>query len=501
MPSRIRGGGRSSKRIILLSSISFLNLIHLMRHLAIYERDSPLSSLFVIFSRGASLHGTMSGNIDTDWWRGRGVQIPMNVTIVDLTYAGARHPNGTSGMIVNPSTQRLKPFDYTTHLQRQKTSNNKEYNATCPKTKEGIEGVDGHEVLEKIKRGLLRSREFLKDQQEAIRQSRHIMASDSNVTETFPIGIKNTMARAKKSRILCMIYTAHRPPNYDNPNLRAQAETWGAECDGFIAASNVTDHSVGSIDLQHNGPEAYSNMWQKVRAMWAYVHEHYREEFDYFHIGGDDIYVVVENLRAYIDGPEVVRLENGYRDEFTQCPLVVRNGYCDEFTAPPFWTPEMGPRPLLLGSPMPHMPKKPIVIAGGPGYTLNRAAVDSLAKQLPTFLPDAVDSREDVFVGSVLDISNTRDSNLYVRYGGSAEWMSHFEGIGPDSPKVVAKMFKLPQIPLGIDGVSEQFISFHLKDDKEMLQRMNLTIAHQIYRYHAFFNDWCNESVGVPNRF
>jgi glycoprotein-N-acetylgalactosamine 3-beta-galactosyltransferase len=36
--------------------------------------------------------------------------------------------------------------------------------------------------------------------------------------------------------------------------------------------------------------------------MWAYVYDRYREEYDYFHIGGDDIYVVVENLRAYMEG-------------------------------------------------------------------------------------------------------------------------------------------------------------------------------------------------------
>jgi glycoprotein-N-acetylgalactosamine 3-beta-galactosyltransferase len=412
--------------------------------------------------------------------------IPISASSVDGTYADDIHPIRILEMSVNPSsTQRLKPFNYTNHLLSQKKSKRYDYNTLCPLTKEGIEGVDGHKVLDKIKRGVLRSRDFLKYQQQAIHQNRPLpflsgdneMATVTNLTATLTIGIKNMTARAKKSRILCIIYTAHFPPYYDNPNLRAQAETWGAQCDGFFAASNVTDHSVGSIDLYHKGKEAYSNMWQKIRSIWAYTHDHYREEFDFFHIGGDDIYVVMENLRAYLDGPEVTRLENGYQDEFPASP----------------WEPEMGPRPLLLGSPMPHK-RNSIVIAGGPGYTLNRAAMDLLVEQLPTFLPDAVDSREDVFVGSILKISNTRDSKLYVRYGGSAEAMSHFNGIGPESPKRVAAMLKLPPIPLGIDGVSEQFIAFHLKDDKEMLQEKNLTVADQIYRYHTFFHDWCNNS-------
>ncbi|KAL3817392.1 hypothetical protein ACHAXA_005027, partial [Cyclostephanos tholiformis] len=396
MPSRMGGRGRSSNFILLLSSILFLRLsvtfgpnriiskldsqpsdnwLNLFRHMMRRRaqqggggnnNNKCNDNIFIFPREDRALHGTISGNIDTDWWRGNGVQIPINISTVDLTYAGARHVNGTLGMIVNPSTQRLKPFDYTSCLH-QKTSNIKDYNTICPLTKEGIGGVGGHKVLEKIKRGVMRSREFLKYQQEAIRQIHHTMISDSELTKTLPMGMKtlptgmnNMKPRAKKSRILCIIYTAHLPPNYDNPNLRAQAETWGAQCDGFIAASNVTDHSAGSIYLQHKGPEAYSNMWQKVRSMWAYVHEHYREEFDYFHIGGDDTYIVVENLRAYIDGPKVIQLENSYHDEFT---------------APHWMPPRNGPKALATW--IPHA-KKPIVIAGGPGYTLNRAMVDSL---------------------------------------------------------------------------------------------------------------------------
>ena len=49
----------------------------------------------------------------------------------------------------------------------------------------------------------------------------------------------------------------------------------------------------------------------------------------------------------------------------------------------------MGPRPLLLGSPFLFRDK--LIVDGGPGYTLNRAAVELLVeKHLPSFLPDAV---------------------------------------------------------------------------------------------------------------
>ena len=45
--------------------------------------------------------------------------------------------------------------------------------------------------------------------------------------------------------------------------------TWGKDRDGFFAASNATGLSIGAINLTHKGPEAYGNMWQKVRSMWA----------------------------------------------------------------------------------------------------------------------------------------------------------------------------------------------------------------------------------------
>jgi glycoprotein-N-acetylgalactosamine 3-beta-galactosyltransferase len=275
-----------------------------------------------------------------------------------------------------------------------------------------------------------------------------------------------------------MVYTVHFPPNYENHNLRAQAETWGRQCDGFIAASNFTDHDTGSINLTHMGPETYGNMWQKVRSMWAYAYDHYREEFDYFHICGDDVYVVVDNLRAYLDGPEVTQLENGH---------------CDHFYRKCTWTPDKGARPLYFGVPFLF---RDIVPAGGAGYTLNRAALDVLVEdQLPKFLPNNTDSREDIFIGSAfheagIKLSRTEDADGGVRYGGSAEVQYHFKGVGPSSPTRVNKMYGLPPPVHGINGTSEQYISFHLKQDDRVKKKEK--VNELIYRYHAILNDlWC----------
>lgn len=49
--------------------------------------------------------------------------------------------------------------------------------------------------------------------------------------------------------------------------------------------------------IKHEGPEEYANMWQKSRAIWKYVNFHYNDDFDWFVLGGDDLFVIVENLR------------------------------------------------------------------------------------------------------------------------------------------------------------------------------------------------------------
>ena len=113
-----------------------------------------------------------------------------------------------------------------------------------------------------------------------------------------------------KSKILCAIYTHEKK----HDAVTAVGETWGWRCDGFFAASTKTvtdpkEPGLGAVDLPHEGKEEYANMWQKVRSMWAYVNDNYKDDYDFFYICGDDVYVAVENLRAYLDGPEIERLD------------------------------------------------------------------------------------------------------------------------------------------------------------------------------------------------
>jgi len=85
----------------------------------------------------------------------------------------------------------------------------------------------------------------------------------------------------KRDKIFCFVYTIESG-HPKIPNIR---ETWGSKCDGFMVASNKTDIAIGAVNIPHEGPEEYNNIWQKVRSMWSYIYDNYYERYDWFHIG------------------------------------------------------------------------------------------------------------------------------------------------------------------------------------------------------------------------
>ncbi len=161
-------------------------------------------------------------------------------------------------------------------------------------------------------------------------------------------------------RILCSIYTY--PMMRDLARL--QALTWGCQCDGFLAFSTETIPELGMLDILHAGEESYTNMWQKVRSIWAYISDHYLEDYDWFHLGGDDLFLVVNNLRRFLK--EV--------DGRKQDPK----------------------EPVFLGAWKKGGFRNFTFVAGAPGYTLNREALRQFAeKALPYCRSSEKVSHED----------------------------------------------------------------------------------------------------------
>jgi len=262
-----------------------------------------------------------------------------------------------------------------------------------------------------------------------------------------------------KVRVLCMIYTHSNRHN----RVRAIAETYGKDCDGFIAASNVTDPSIGAVHLVHEGPEEYDNMWLKVRAMWQYVYKHYRNDYDYFHIGGDDMFVIPQNIRRMVS---------------------------DDFSA------VAQEQPLLLGGSMVDYPRTDTrYCGGGSGYTLNSIALRMLVEELfDTCRPHFKASYEDRLISMCfrsrgISCMDTNDRPMQeTRYHQSnAEYHATWTH---DVPSVWRAKGLLEQHGIKskekMGQISSTSVSFHLKGRARGIRDRG------IRRYYAILNGLCD---------
>ena len=405
-----------------------------------------------MIGRGSSLlktdHNAKDGT-SSRWWKQGTTRATKNTV---HPHAGAKHPNGTTGMIIDPSIDRIRPFNWERDIVNR--------SVLCPDAGTvGIEGAGGYKVLQKVHKG-----------------------GRSSLAQFEDLNDYNNKTKGRKSKILCMIYTH----DAGHDRVVAIAQTWGSRCDGFIAASNATDHSIGAIDLLQQGPEEYNNMWQKVRSMWTYVYDHYLDEFDYVHFGGDDVYVHVDNLRAYVDGPEVARLKWGYMDKisakFPQAYQWANN------------TKNLS-RPLIFGAPT--ISPFGVVPVGGPGYTANRAAIELFGRHgAESFSNDTVQAWEDFLIGMFFRlqgvyVSDTQDKAGGNRYIGGPQTMYDFNGIrSPVRPRLLKKRFGLATLA-HLESVSEQAVAFHLKDERERAKKQGYSVVDLMYRLHAVLYDWC----------
>ena len=181
--------------------------------------------------------------------------------------------------------------------------------------------------------------------------------------------------------------------------LHAVRDTWGRECDGFLAFSDENHEPTGSVALSlPQGPQHYYNMWQKTRAIWSYLgahHVHPRHfqglplapprpavgstppRYDWFVLGGDDMYVDVRRMRAYLNSPTIVSAATA--------------------------------GPVYLGRPL-RATHLLVYNTGGPGYVLNARGVALLYNLLQTeaCLPDMRSSLEDLFLAGCLAQVNVR---------------------------------------------------------------------------------------------
>ncbi|KAL7499248.1 hypothetical protein ACHAWT_010168 [Skeletonema menzelii] len=276
----------------------------------------------------------------------------------------------------------------------------------------------------------------------------------------------NKLGKTPRSKIFCHVYTT----NKQRIRIQAIRETWGHRCDGFHAASTVTDRSIDSVSIPHEGKEEYGNMWQKVRAMWSYVYVHYFDSYDWFHIGGDDMYVLVENLRLYLESEDIVTASNG------------------------------GEHPLLLGQQFyqdGYMNAS--YVTGGGGYTLNKAALKALVTSFPHCEPNLVSSTEDVLVTRCLRNEGVEAYCTADETG--AERYNHFDpemefNYDPKKNPLLYYSYSSNNTNIGPERVVKNSVSFHLKSGGMDGQPK---VENLMRRVHAILYGHCtNSTLGPP---
>lgn len=129
-------------------------------------------------------------------------------------------------------------------------------------------------------------------------------------------------------KLFCLAYQLHGSSgrSRDAESFRAVTQTWGYKCDGLLVASNITatvttsdnsnSYEYSTVAIQYKGENNYNSGWQKLRSYLAYIYDHYYEKYDWFFVGYDQAYLIVENLRQYLESDEI-RMAAAGNDEQT----------------------------------------------------------------------------------------------------------------------------------------------------------------------------------------
>ncbi|KAL7566197.1 hypothetical protein ACA910_011271 [Epithemia clementina (nom. ined.)] len=262
-------------------------------------------------------------------------------------------------------------------------------------------------------------------------------------------------------KIFCLVYTTEK----GHSNIPRIRETWGQKCDGFMVGSTKTDPSIDAVEIPHEGPEEYDNIWQKVRSMWSYIYDNYYDKYDWFHIGGDDLYVIVENLKQYLESEEIRTAANG-------------GTYLPDGS-------ETSQTPLFLGRRFAYMGNMDdIFISGGSGYTINKAALKTLVVDgIPSFRPHAKTFSEDTMVARMLkeygiEPYETKDEEGGERYMPFMPGHHYGYRLPADKSQDWYAKYSI-NIKTGKDHCAAKSIAFHYVKDLAM------------YRLHAILYGLC----------
>ena len=260
--------------------------------------------------------------------------------------------------------------------------------------------------------------------------------------------------------------------------------------DPLLAAVNIMPAS--------NVMDNVSSEWDKIRRVWRYIYQNYIDDYDFFHLGPDDMYVIPENLRYFV---------STYNNQVANSTHVGET-----------YKQQGGQPPLYLGGAVVASRKFPqrAHCGYGAGYTLNRAALELFQNELsekhckdPTLLVDQASDTitESASVGELmaycLGLANVscartvdkRSALRYLEFGVDyqARWSKQVKGPIKVNP---LKIYHNIYMRSKVQGISPSTVSIHLVDGSVPLA--NVSTANAIRRIHALAYRHCQEEWDHP---
>jgi len=265
-----------------------------------------------------------------------------------------------------------------------------------------------------------------------------------------------TSQEKRNVTLFCAIYTYSARVNH----TIAISETWGNKCDGMLYASDHSNIETGHVHIPSNSRAkfGYRGMIQRTRAILAYIYDNFLDDYDYFHLSGDDIFMMVENMKEFLASDMVREWEEVQ----------------DQYLFAGFW--------MNWG----NMEDGSFYLGGGSGYTLSKKSLKAYVEgPLQTCDTRKEGSSEDVaFTDCARNLTNkfidTRDSSGAYRY----HQLSVSSHLNRQVRKSLEHMQRLnitvPQPLMDIEDKSEytskSSVVFHKHNYAHELRRMELLL-------------------------
>jgi glycoprotein-N-acetylgalactosamine 3-beta-galactosyltransferase len=119
-------------------------------------------------------------------------------------------------------------------------------------------------------------------------------------------------SKGNTTNIICFIMT-----NNDRAlRVKTVQDTWGKRCNHVLVASDQDEPLINAVAM--SAASTYENLWNKLNETLHYIWDTYcatntpGTQYDWIFKVDDDTYVVMQNLQAFLNSPEVqVKHQNG----------------------------------------------------------------------------------------------------------------------------------------------------------------------------------------------